>query len=390
MIRSFHPLLRAAFVYIALAAVAIQVAHGADDLAEFGALLFFDTNLSADRTQSCSSCHDPAKAFTDPRHNGIGGAVSRGDDNRSLGDRNTPTAAYAALTPEFHLDAAGHYRGGFFLDGRAATLDAQAIEPLTNPLEMALPDATTIVARVRENPAYVELLVAQFGTNVFADTARTVAAIGASIAAFERTELFAPFDSKYDRYLRGEYKMNALEEMGRSLFFSPLTNCATCHMLNISSLADREPFTNYRFHNIGLPANGPVRERNGLGTAHRDAGLGAHPSVDEPTLAGKFKVPTLRNVAITGPYMHNGVFRELRTAILFYNKYTVSSRASQTNPETGLSWGTPEVPETIDTDLLDQGQPIDEGRTKALIAFLKTLTDARYEHLLERPVVPHP
>jgi len=353
-----------------------------EGLIDLGRALFFDANLSANRTQSCASCHDPAHAFTDPRDNGVGGAASLGDDGHSIGDRNTPTAAYAAATPTFHTDDEGHYVGGLFLDGRAATLAAQAVQPITNPIEMALPDAAAVVARVRENPVYVQTLSAHFGEDIFSDTERTMAAIGESLAAFERTDTFAPFDSKYDRFLRGEYQMTALEEMGRSLFFSPMTNCTSCHLLNISSLKEGETFSNYRYHNIGLPPNAEVRKKNGVGIGHRDHGLLDNPDVDTPTLDGKFKVPTLRNVAVTGPYMHNGVFRELRTAILFYNKHTVHSKQSRTNPETGLPWGKAEVPATVDIDLLNQGQPIDDGRARALIAFLETLTDRRYEPLL--------
>lgn len=355
-----------------------------DPLVEIGRILFFDVNFSNNRTQSCATCHDPELAFADSRDNGVNGAASLGDDGHSLGDRNTPSTAYASVTPPFHLNEKGNYIGGQFLDGRAATLEIQAIEPLTNPIEMALPNAATVVERIQENSIVKKMLIAQFGADLFADSDRTLAAIGASIGAFEKTETFATFDSKYDRYLLGEYKMTALEELGRSLFFSQLTNCSSCHLLHISSLEKGETFTNYRYHNIGIPPNAVVREKSGRAIGHRDGGLLDHPEVSELTLDGKFRVPSLRNVVVTGPYMHNGVFRELRTAILFYNKYTVRSKQSQTNPETGLPWDDAEVPETIDTELLNQGQPIDDGRVRALIAFLNTLTDARYEHLISR------
>jgi len=351
-------------------------------MSELGRALFFDVNLSANRTQSCASCHDPASGFHDPRGNGVAGATSLGDDARSLGDRNAPSITYAAATPAFHLDSDGQYRGGLFHDGRAPDLSAQAVQPIMNPLEMALPDAAAVVARVRENLRYADMLTGILGTTVWGDPETTLVTIGASIAAFEHDELFAPFDSKYDRYLRGDDTLSALEEMGRSLFFSPLTNCSSCHLLNVSSPKPRETFTNYRYHNIGIPVNRSLRKKNGLSMHHRDPGLLQNPAVTDPALAGKFKVPSLRNVAVTAPYMHNGLFRELETAILFYNKYTVNSRQSRTNPETGAPWGEPEVPDTIDIELLNQGQPIDAGRVRALVSFLKTLTDARYEHLL--------
>ncbi|HWK54079.1 MAG TPA: cytochrome-c peroxidase, partial [Hyphomicrobiales bacterium] len=113
----------------------LPLAQGAEDLArqvqleDLGRALFFDVNLSRDRTQSCATCHDPARAFTDWRDSGVNAAASLGDDQLSLGDRNAPTASYASLTPDFHRDAQGEYVGGQFWDGRAATLDAQAGGP---------------------------------------------------------------------------------------------------------------------------------------------------------------------------------------------------------------------------------------------------------------------
>jgi cytochrome c peroxidase len=354
-----------------------------DALAEFGQMLFFDINLSRKRTQSCATCHDPATAFTDPRDNIVHRAVSLGDDGQALGDRNTPSSAYAAATPEFHRSNGGDYVGGFFLDGRARSLATQATEPLFNPLEMGLPDPATAVARILENPRYIARLTRIYGEDILSNETAVVAIIGASISAFEQTVYFSPFDSKFDRHLRGEYEMSELEEIGRGLFFSPLTNCASCHLFGTSSVGERETFSNYQYHNIGLPRNKRVRSANRLGENYRDQGLLANPEVGDPKYGGKFKVPSLRNVAITAPYMHNGVFNELRTAIVFYNKYLVLTPQSRTNPETGHPWDPAEFPTTIDIELLNQGQPIDEGRATALIAFLKTLTDLRYEHLLD-------
>lgn len=356
-----------------------------DALAALGRTLFFDTNLSKNRKQSCASCHEPARAFTDGKDNGVAGAVSIGDDGTSLGDRNAPTTTYAFLTPTFHKNAQGHYVGGLFHNGRAATLNDQAVEPFTNPIELGFPNPAALVARIKENPKYATMFKQLFGESVFAETDKALAAVAESISAFERSELFATFDSKYDRYLRGEYQMTAHEALGRTLFFSPLTHCTSCHLLHISTLAAGETFTNYRYYNIGIPPNPTVREKNGLGAAYRDLGLLEHPEMDDGSFAGKFKVPTLRNVAVTGPYMHNGVFKELRTAIMFYNQYMVRNFVSENNPETGKPWAKPEVAESVDVDLLRQGQPIDDNRASALIAFLETLTDRRYEALLKNP-----
>ncbi|HYD67291.1 MAG TPA: methylamine utilization protein MauG, partial [Azospirillum sp.] len=101
------------------------------------------------------------------------------------------------------------------------------------------------------------------------------------------------------------------------------------------------------------------------------------------TQDGKYKTPTLRNVAVTGPYMHNGAFKDLETVIRFYNKYNSTAESAQINPETGKPWGQPEVAKTLSLKELETGPALDTKRIKALVAFLKTLTDARYEHLLK-------
>ncbi len=100
-----------------------------------------------------------------------------------------------------------------------------------------------------------------------------------------------------------------------------------------------------------------------------------------PAQRGQFKVPTLRNVAVTGPYMHNGVFARLRTVIEFYDHF-VNPTARALNPETNQPWAPPEVPETVANELLKVGRPMDDRDVEALECFLKTLTDARYESLL--------
>ncbi len=361
--------------------------HAAPRLASpeaLGRTLFFDSSLSLNRTQSCSTCHDPAKGFTDPRDNGVQGALSLGDDGHSLGDRNAPSAAYARFSPPFGKDAEGEWHGGQFHDGRAADLAAQAGGPPLNPIEMGMPDKATLVARLRDNPLYAEAFPVYFGAGVLDDPERGYAAMTQAIAAFEQTDEFAPFDSKYDRHLRGEYQLTEQEELGMTLFFSDqFTNCALCHQLERTPAAPGETFSNYRYFNIGVPVNRAARLANGLGEGHVDQGLLDNPAIDDPAQAGKFKVPTLRNVAVTGPYMHNGVFQDLRTVILFYNKYNSKSAKRQIDPETGTRWAAPEVAQNLALTELEHGPALDDKRIDALVAFLKTLTDARYEGLLQ-------
>jgi cytochrome c peroxidase len=353
------------------------------ELANLGRALFFDVSFSANRNQSCASCHDPERAFSDGRDSGVSGAVSLGSDGSSLGDRNAPSTTYAFLIPDFHKDDENQFVGGYFPDGRAATMVEQAGQPFVNQIEMALPDNAAVVDRVRQNPAYVESFEKLYGESIFDQPENAFRAITESIVAFERTDQFAPFDSRYDRFLRGEVQLTEEEELGRLLFFSSLTNCVTCHTLNRLESSARETFTDHRYYNIGVPTNIRVRQMNTLDESHRDLGLLENPAVDDPALAGKFRVPSLRNVAVTGPYMHNGVFQALSTAIFFYGKFTLSNRQSQINPETGQPWGQPEVAETVETDLLSQGQPITRERAELIATFLQTLTDQRYESLLQ-------
>lgn len=352
---------------------------------ELGKALFFDMNLSQNRTMSCSTCHDPDGGFVDQRETDVGKAVSLGDDGKSLGDRNAPTAGYAAFSPKFHKNKAGKYIGGQFLDGREKDLAGQAGGPPMNSIEMGMPNKESVRARLKENPEYVKAFTKLFGTDIFDSADKVYSAMANSIAAFEKTDVFAPFDSKYDRSLRGEVKLSDKEELGRVLFFSQqFTNCNLCHQLRTSPIGAKETFSNYEYHNIGVPVNQAVRKVNGVKPGHIDHGLLDNPAVSDKSQDGKFKVPTLRNTAVTGPYMHNGVFKDLRTVVLFYNKYNSRSAKRQINPETSKKFAAPEVAGTLSMKELETGPALKNRDIDALVAFMKTLTDKRYEHLLEK------
>lgn len=363
--------------------------------ATLGESLFSDKNLSQNRTQSCATCHSPEHAFIDSRLDDDGKirAVSLGDDGVSLGDRNTPTAAYAKFSPDFHTgfserinsqqpDYQG-FIGGQFLDGRAADLKGQASAPPVNPIEMGLADKTSVVERIQENSDYVEAFKRLFGVTIFNDVDASYAAMSESIGIFEKTSLFSPFDSKYDRSLRGEYVYGAASKagLGKALFFSQqFTNCATCHQLHASK-HQQETFSSYEYHNIGIPPNEAVRLLNGKDSEFIDNGLWDNPVVTDDGEKGKFKVPTLRNVAVTEPYMHNGVFRNLDTVIQFYDHFLKGSIFLD-NPETGAPWRTGEVQGTVNFAELRDGRTMSQTDVEAMVCFLRTLTDARYEHLI--------
>lgn len=376
-----------------------------------GEALFFDANLSRHRTQSCASCHNPDHAFVDSRvlshfadyeNNGTAAPVSLGDMGENeqltdnLGDRNAPTAAYAMFSPEFHYDAAAEsYRGGQFHDGRETDLKGQAGGPPLNPVEMGMASKGEVVARLKENPDYITAFVTLYGGDVFDDNDTAYAAMAEAIGKFEKTDTFAPFDSKYDRLLQCQEAAGddiearlacdddwtAQELGGKSLFFSNAnTNCANCHTLASGPAeVQNETFSNYEYHNLGVPKNPALTH---LAGDFVDQGLYSNPAVDDASQKGKFKVPTLRNIAVTAPYMHNGVFKDLATVIKFY-EFRRDPATYPVNPETGEAWSTAEVEATIDRTHLPTGKLLSETKIANLVAFLKTLTDRRYEHLLE-------
>ena len=385
-----------------------------------GEALFFDANLSFHRTQSCASCHNPTHAFVDDRDNGftayaaagVAAPVSLGDMGENelrddnLGDRNAPTAAYAMFSPEFttYTDIYDNtqYKGGQFHDGREPDLKGQAGGPPLNPVEMGMDSKGAVVERIKENSGYVGAFKSLYGSDVFDDNDTAYAAMAQAIGKFEKTDTFAPFDSKWDRFLAckadGGRESECLkpdtdnpdssenwtmqEVTGRDLFFSlNNTNCANCHTLASNSTeVEKETFTNYEFHNLGVPSNPDILAH--MGDAFIDEGLYNNPDVNDTAQRGKFKVPTLRNVAVTAPYMHNGVFKSLETVIKFY-EFRRDPTTYPTNPETGEAWDAAEISDTIDTTHLPSGSALSEAKIAALVAFLKTLTDKRYEHLLE-------
>lgn len=351
---------------------------------QLGQKLFFDPILSKNRTQSCSTCHNPEHGFVDNRDNGVGGAASLGDDLKSIGDRNAPTATYAMFSPKFHFDEKkGEYIGGQFYDGREHTLQGQAGGPPTNPVEMAMPSKSFLVERLKNDVNYNKEFKEIYGEDVFTDADKAYSKMAQALASFEMTEEFAPFDSKYDRYLRDEYDLTPLEDLGRTLFFSNNnTNCASCHLLKTED-APRETFTNYQYHNIGVPQNHKLMAKNVVNPdTFIDHGLLNNPHVNDKKYDGKIKVPTLRNIAITGPYMHNGIFEKLSTVVKFYDKYVNKERTI--NPETGKVWEEPEVAiGKEDSKLLREAKALSERKVEALVAFMNLLTDKRYEHLIK-------
>ncbi len=364
---------------------------------KLGEALFFDKNLSKTGKTSCATCHDPKHAFIDARFQGdvnqtifVHGAFSVGDDGVSLGGRNSPTAAYAMFSPAFG-EKDGIYKGGQFHDGRAKTLKIQAMGPPLDGAEMQMPNKEAVIERIKQNSQYVSQFKTLYGEDIFNNADQAYDKMAEAISDFEKTEQFRPFDSKFDRWVAGTYKFTELEQKGYDLFNSEKTNCRLCHTTNSSSInteAKKEIFTNFEYENVGTPRNiVAMNRRVSLGLQDKDhkfRGLGQ--VTDDTSNDGKSRVPTLRNIAVTDPYMSNGQFRKLRTVLEFYD-FISGKGTHNINPETGKAWGENDFPATINHEKLGATEPLSDADIDALIAFLRTLTDQKYEPLL-RPFNP--
>lgn len=328
-----------------------------------GKQVFFDSNLSEPSGQSCASCHLPSAGFADPDSEI---PVSRGVDPDKFGSRNTPSIAYSSFSPEFHFDQGeGIFFGGQFLDGRAATQQEQARQPLLNPLEMANSDIFALMEKVRQS-SYANDFKAIYGDDIFNNTEKAFDSLANAIASFEQSSEVNSFSSKFDYFIAGETTLSSQEQRGLDLFNRPdKGNCAACHPSTSNDASIPPLFTDFSYDNLGTPGNpnspflSQSADANPEGTSFVDFGLGGELALN--TENGKFKVPSLRNVALTTPYMHNGVFNTLEAVLDFY-----SDRDSD-----GVI---PEVAENVNHDELG-ALNLSANEKADIIAFLKTLSD---------------
>lgn len=241
------------------------------DRVQLGKRLFFDKQLSIDYSVSCATCHDPARSFTDenPISIGVAGAV---------GLRNSPSLANVG------------YQQALFAEGGVPSLELQALAPIIEPHEMNI-GFNELVERLNTDESYAEQFQRAYGSP--ADTEFIVKAL----ASFQRTLISG--QSRYDQYFyQGmEFALNASEIRGMDLFFSDEVACSSCHGGFL--------FTNQEFENVGLY------------TDYEDEGVARLTS--DPADIGRFKVPSLRNVAVTAPYMHNGSLATLEEVVDHFN-----------------------------------------------------------------------
>lgn len=334
-------------------------AAGLSDMEQLGKTLYRSTELSWDRTQSCHTCHHQKAGFADPTNANHPDTtfVSLGDNLVDKGGRNAPTAAYCGYSPILAQNADGNWQGGMFWDGRATgntlgdPLAEQAQGPPLNPVEMNMPDLETIIARI-EDSNIAPLFKSVFGADAFADASLAYDNLAKAIASYERSTEISPFSSRFDS---GD--LTAQELDGFALFQS---NCATCHSTATQEGVPGALFTNYQYVNIGVPVNTALLADPGSVYDGYDLGLGYVVEGEN----GKFKVPTLRNIAGTAPYSHNGNFATLEEMISFHNSRDVAE----------ANWPAPEVSENLNTtDVGDMG--LTSAEIADLVAFLGSLSD---------------
>lgn len=365
-----------------------------------GKRVFEDVNLSSPAGVSCASCHDAAQAFQGNNGSNVP-AVARGSLPTSLGKRNTPSIMYASFAPPFGFiddkdEETGKVEqipaGGQFFDGRARDLLAQVEGPLFDPLEMNAPSKRFVVEAVRDG-AYAELVRQVYGGKGFDDPNSAFEKLAQAVVAFEGTARFHPFASKFDAYLRGETQLTALESKGFELFKDPKKgNCLACHAGKEDS---RNPedwlFTDFTYDALGGPRNSAIPSAAKPDAA--DLGLCARPGLAEAapvgfkvkSLCGAFKVPTLRNIAVTGPYLHNGVFDKLRDVVAFYATRDTDpghwypkdrrGRPQKFNDLPAFAHENVNVEEVPYDRKLGEKPRLSDTEIDAIVAFLETLTD---------------
>lgn len=359
--------------------------------ADLGRMIFQDADLSEPRGTACQACHQPNQGFAGNHGSRIG--VALGSLPGSLGLRNAMTNAYAGFVPAFGFqttDGETEAIGGHFWDGRSDTLAQQALGPFLNPLEMNNASRKVVVNKIAAS-RYAALFKREFGANIFADTDAAFTQIGVAIESFERTDL-QPFSSKFDAMVRGRTTLTPAETRGMALFQDASKgNCAGCHLMNATSGKPEDSlFSEFTYYATGIPRN-PNIPRN-ADPAFYDLGI-CGPERTAPTLpatvpsgvkveefCGKFRMPTLRNVAERPAFMHNGFFKDLRDVLRFY-----STRNTDPVRWYGSKGVANDLPAAYLANLestkapfnrpAGAGPALTEAEISNIIAFLRTLSD---------------
>ena len=409
----------AAAALLACAALALAVepaprAYGdrpsVAQLTVLGRAMFGDPNLSASGKVSCASCHDPATAFGP---NARTPSPFMDDDPAHDGTRAIPSLRYAQFAIRFTEHTTddeethgvdGGPTGGFTWDGRADTAREQALLPLFDEREMANADEAALARRIAAAPyaARFRQAFSAPGRDVFADPEQAVAWMALAFEVFEQGREFAPFDSRYDRFLAGRASLSPAELRGLALFRDPAKgNCDTCHPSRRSSSGRAPLFTDAGFIAVAAPrradlpplaASAPFRPiASQARGAEADLGLcrsGRPGLTDDPSFCGRFRTPTLRNVALRASFFHNGSVKSLGDAVAFYaTRDTDPARWYSKNADGSVrvyddlpAGMAPFVNHEVPFEPRPDGRPrLDGHDIDDIVAFLRTLTDADAE-----------
>jgi cytochrome c peroxidase len=383
-----------------------------EQLTALGRAMFNDPGLSASGRVSCATCHDPVAAFGPTARTP---SPFRDDDPGHDGTRAIPSLRYAQFAGRFteHTTddeethgADGGPTGGLTWDGRADTAREQALIPLFDAREMANADAASLARRIAAAP-YAARFRAAFSPprgDVLADPDRVVAWTALALEVFEQAPEFAPFDSRYDRWLAGRATLSDAELRGLALYRDPAKgNCDTCHPSRRSASGRAPLFTDAGFVALAVPRRAELPPLAASSTSSeqpvashargRDADLGlcrsGRPGLSaDPGFCGRFRTPTLRNVALRTSFFHNGSLHSLRDAVAFYaTRDTDPARWYARDADGSVhvyddlpADAAPFVNREIPFAPRPDGRPrLDERDIDDIVAFLRTLTDADME-----------
>jgi cytochrome c peroxidase len=356
-------------------------------LVAVGKKIFFDARLSEPPGTACSSCHDPAHAFSGGHGSRLG--VPQGSRPEHFARRSTPSVLYLRYVPAFHYfeddeNPAPEPRGGFFWDGRSDSLIELIKQPLFNPDEMNAGTPRRLADKVVQGPYAGEFRAALGNSR---DPEAVLHGIGVALEAFLKSDEMTPATSKYDAYVRGQATLTEPERRGLEVFKDRRRGaCAGCHrMAETSSNPAESMFTDYSYDAIGLPRNRELPASRVAG-AH-DLGLCARqnratPSSDE-RFCGAFRTPSLRNVTVRESFGHNGVHKQLRDVLTFYNLrasapgriYPGGQKFDDLPPRYRSNVN---IYSPIYNRREGAPPPMSEQDLDDLLAFLGTLTDARF------------
>lgn len=325
-----------------------------------GKEVFLDSSLSNPSGISCMSCHQPEAGFADPR------AVSPGAVLGRNGRRNATSLMYAALIPnmdqEDMLEEDGSqnwvWQGGLFQDGSARTLHEQVQRPFFDHAEMNLGSEAELASKLRK-ASYAATLKEGFSEADWGDDAKVANRAYRALVEFLKEPVFRPFDARIDDYLAGDEQALTVQEKRGLEVFKSKGKCADCHFLHATSWP-QPLLSDFGYDNLGVPSRG-----------EKDPGLGGHTLAGEEM--GQFRAPSLRNVALTAPYFHNGSVASLREVVEFYNRRDLE-------PE---RWGPTDYPETVNkADLGNLG--LSEEEVTDLTALMDAFTDRSLLRMRER------